>query len=625
MHGVLFFLIWGILSILMLCSFDMLSWSLGRRGWQRFLSTFLLFYAQMLLTEFTLGLTAILTRLTVLSLNLLVTGVTVLWVTRGWRSLWRLYVRSCVNSIRQVASELLQDPLCLALYAIGAGLILWIIFLGVLFPVTDIDGNAYHMTFVAQAIQSHSIYDAPTSITWLTGYPKGAELMQLWSVIITHRDLVADLTQVPFIFLGVVSLYALSRRLGVRKRDARFASLLFLFIPIVINQAKTTYIDIILCSLFFAALAIATKRRPSRLDLILEGIVFSLILSVKSTGLLFVCACLPFLVANILKLEQGRVLPAYKEYTKKLSLVAAPVAFGVYWYIKDWVLYHSPLYPFGLKVAGLQLFPGRSFQEFIAGAFSNASILPSGKLSRVWFVWTEQKDWFGCMYNYDATFSGLGPMWFVLLLPSIIVGIVIGLYRRNYLLLAVLLVVGAVFLAYPADFYTRYTMFIVLIGIICFGFASSVLGEPVRTFMRLFALLLALNVIGTTFTLCNFTPAVIRDQIVSFRQGNPRAGVAYTNAVGNAYRFIQGNVRSGEVVAYDSSPYLIYPLWRSDYKNKVEYIPGTQRSTWLHDVRQAQVKYIFTNLASKEHKWLQGAPGFTSVYKDGMYEIYEAQ
>jgi len=425
------------------------------------------------------------------------------------------------------------------------------------------------------------------------------------------------------LLLGVVSLYGVSLRLGVEKRDARFASLLFLFLPIVINQAKTTYVDIIFCALFFAALAIVTAKKLSRFDLVLTGITFSLLVSVKSTGLLFVAACLPFLFMNVLVFKKRKLVPDTRRYLISLLLVCTPMVFGLFWYVKDWVQYGSPLYPFGLNVLGVSIFPGRNFQDFIAGAFSNFSVMPSGTLARVWFVWTEQKDWFGCLYNYDSTFSGLGPMWFTLLIPSAVIGAVLAIRRRNYLLLSLAVVLGFLFLLYPANFYTRYTMFIALVGVVALGLICTVFGGALRTFARGVAIVLGLIVIATTFTLCNFNPAAIANQIGADRASDRRSGLVYQGTIGSAYTFLQHRMKAGETVVYDSSPYYIYPLWKSDFSNRVIFIPAKNQAVWYANVKQDHVTYVFTSLASKEHTWAQQNKALRNIYKDDAHAIYQ--
>lgn len=618
------FVIWGLLSLSILITYDTLSFALGRKGWERFLSTFLFFYSHVILSEFILGLVSLLTSTSLLILNIvLLIGLALILRKRFGKEIFKNYQLSLRKSITAGCRSLTGDGLFIGLLVLAAVTVLWVVLLGVLFPVLDYDGNSYHMTFIANAIQNHNIYDVQTSLSWLKGYPKGGELVQMWNVMIPKNDMLADLAQVPFVILGIVAVYGMSLRIGVEKQTARFTSLLLLFLPVMINQAKSTYVDIIFNALFLAALAIVIKKRLSRVDLILLGIVYSLLISVKSTGLLLVAVTLPLLAFYLVDFRGRKLIYNTKQNLERIGLILLPMAFGLFWYVKDFILYKSPLYPFGLDAFGHSIFPGKSFQEFISTAFTNFSVMPHSHILRLWFVWTEQKDWFGCLYNYDATFSGLGPIWFIVLLPSVVVALTLAIRKKNYIFLGLALVLLITLAVYPADFYARYTIFIVALGILAYGLVANVLWRPVKIIMSLILLWLVYNVIGTTFTLCNYTPKAVREQLYEFRIGTPRDSALYSTTLGNSYSFLQHRIQPGEVVAYDSRPYYIYPLWRPDFANKVVYIPANDKNQWLKGIAKEKVRYILTNVKSKEHGWAEQS-NLKSIYKDQVNEIYQA-
>lgn len=611
-----------VLSLLMLACIDLGSYLLGRRGWARFLSSFLLFYAQIIVTEFFLGALSILTSPTLIVLNLLVSGgVLYLLSKRFGTKKCHQYPAALRASWREFWTQLRGDPLWSVLLALAVIFVGWVVFLGIIFPATDFDGNSYHLTFAAQVVQNHNFFDVPTSLTWLNGYPKGGEFMQMWSLLISHNDLVTDLTQVPFALLAVYALYSLAVTLGAAKRQARFSALLFVFLPIVLNQLKTTYVDVMLCALFFAGLAQVARRRLGQLDLLLVGIIFSLLISVKSTGFLFVAALTPLLVWNVytgLKPAARRVV---KSYLKPALLIIAPMAFGAYWYIKDYIFYGSPIYPFGFKLAGISIFPGKTFQEFAAAAVGQLTALPHGSLSRIWFVWTEQKDWFGCLYNYDTNYAGFGPVWFIVLLPAILVAGYRAVRRGNRLALAVGATIIGLFAIYPSDYYTRYTIFVTALGVLALSLILTHIHKLAANLVKLLSILLVLSVIGTNFVLCNYPPGLVKDQLKSFIHGDER-GPAYSGTLGVAFTTIESDVQPGDVVAYDSSPYFIYPLWRPDFKDRVIYIPAKSSASWYQQLARDHVRYVFTTINSKENRWAH-QHGTHSIYKDVMYEIFK--
>jgi hypothetical protein len=609
------------LSALMILSIDLYSFSLGRKKWSRFIFSFLMFYSQIIVTEFLLGSLSIINSKTLSVLNIFIACLLLIYVQRkNSKGYIRKYFKSWNLTFKDSIENLKSDPLFTALLLLGLGFIAWVILLGVLFPATDFDGNSYHLTFIANVIQNHNFFDAPTSLTWLAGYPKGGEFIQMWSAIIARNDMFTDLTQLPFVALGIYALYNLCVTLGADKKNARFSALLFLFVPVVLNQLKTTYVDVMLCTLFFASMAIILKKKMLRADYILLGITYSLIISIKSTGFLFVLSTLPLLAWTLYSDNVKGHKKPFLNLIKPLPWIIAPTIFGLYWYIKDFVLYGSPIYPFGFKLLGKSVFPGQTFQDFAAGAVSQLKDLPSGCTQRIWFVWTEQKDWYGCLYNYDTNYAGLGPIWFIILIPAIILCLYYGFKKRNFKLLAVGASIIGLFVIYPTNYYSRYTMFIISLGIISLSIVLSSLNNKMVPFIKAFVVLIALSVLATNFVLCNFPPRTVTEQLKSVLSGSER-GAIYSNMPGKAFVFIEQTVKPKEVIVYDSSPYFIYPLWNPDFSNEVKYVPAQNVATWNQGLKDNKAKYVFTTIGSKENLWAKNE--MMSIYKDEMYEVFK--
>src|SRR3989344_3891409 len=601
----------------MLLSIDLLSYSLRRSGWSRFVSTFLLFYSQIIITEFSLGLFSVLGIYSLAALNILLsTGIVFAVRWRFGRKTLSAYISNAWQSLVAAKSLVRKDPLWGILIFLAVAFVGWIIFLGVIFPIHDFDGYSYHLTYIGNLIQNHTFLDAPTSLTWLTGYPKGGEFIQAWSVLLTHSDMLSELSQIPFLLLGVYALYELSTRIGAYKKQARFAAILFVFLPVVLNQLKTTYVDVMLCSLFFAGLAMVVRRKLKRLDFVLIGIIFSLLISLKPTGILFVLALIPLLLWNVYK-SYGRVL---RSYLWPLLLVILPAFFGLYWYIKNLLVYGNPIYPFGFKLAGVSIFSGRTFQELAATAVQSTS-LPNEYLQRIWFVWTEQKDWFGCLYNYDTNYAGLGPIWFIILVPAVVLSIFFAIKQRNALFAAVTLTIITLFAVYPANYYSRYTMFITAIGVMALALTMTHTRWLTNNLIRILCIFLALFIILTNFALCNFGPLAVKEQIKSLDSSSPERGSHFSIFPGRAFVELEKNVQPGDVVVYDSKPFFIYPLWESDFSNRVVYIPAPDNRYWLKELANISADYVFTTFNSPENNWAEGK--LESIYKDEMYEIFK--
>ncbi len=616
-------IIWVLLSVVMLIALDILSFALRRKGWRRFVSTFLLLSIQIVLTEFLLGIATLLTRELIILVNILISLAILLYTTKTFNvDIFAKYYKSTVANIINSWKLWRKDYLFVILFILASLILLWISFLAFIFPATDFDGNAYHLTFIANAIQNHDIYDVSTSLKWLNGYPKGGELLQMWGVIVPHNDIFVDLAQLPFIILGVISLYEISLILGVKKRDARFVALIYVFIPIVLNQIKTAYVDVMLCSLFFAALAMVLQKKITKLDIFLLGTIYSLILSIKFTGIILIITTLPFFIYQ-LYIKNGKVFKGrIGTYIKQLGLLLIPLTFAAYWYVKNLVVYGTPLYPFGFKMFGFSIFPGKTFQEFAADAISSQSVFPQESLKKIWFVWTEQKDWWGCFYNYDSNYTGLGPIWFIILIPAIIVALLFAFKYKKYRYLYVSIAIILTFLIYPSNYYSRYTLFIVGFGIISLGIVFSIISTKLSNLVKGIVIILSLLVISTNFTLCNYSPLIIKEQIRTFiNRSGP--GKAYENSIGPAYIFLQSSIKDGETVVYDSSPYFIYALWKPGFTNRVIYVSENSPTEWLNKINVNNARFVFTSIGSKEHQWSAKDLNLKSIYKDSQYEIFQ--
>ena len=616
-------ILWFALSLYILFTVDIFSFAIGRSGWRRFISTFILFYLQVILSEFILGISSLLTSKILVFTNLALSSIILFAIIKvNKQNLFSVYVNKNTEILSGLWKKIKNDRLFIVLLILFACLLFWIIFVGIISPAIDWDGNSYHLTFIAYAIQNHNIFDVNTSLAWLKGYPKSGELIEMWSIIVAKNDVFADLSQLPFLLLGVFSLYKIATSIGAKKTDARFVALLYLFFPIVINQLKTSYIDVILCSLFFASIALALEKKLAKLDLLLMGIIYSLIISLKYTGFLFMFVSLPILFYSLYVLNSKKINHQLSWYSKKLILVILPASLGLFWYIKNLVLYHNAFYPFGFKLFGVTIFGGKTFQSFASSA-SVGLALPHSYLNKIWFVWTEQRNWFGCFYNYDTNYAGLGPIWFVVMLPATILSLYLALKNKNYLYLWLTILVGIIFIIYPANYYTRYTMFISIVGVYSLGLLLSNMAVAYKNIVKFITIILALIVIQTNFTFCNFSPSVIVAQYNSFMAGNSRMGPAYQNTIGVAYIKLQSQIKPNEVVAYDSSPNFIYPLWNRSYSDKVIYIPANNSKEYFDGINANKVKYLFIDFGSKEYKWIAASNLNKPIYKDDQYEIYK--
>jgi hypothetical protein len=573
MFSIIFgFLVMLILTIGVFFSFEILLFKANKQE-LRVLFSFILLISQIIISETILGLLGLLTSLNLVVIILLPLLALYYYLLRkGGKRLFIDYKENLKKEIKSFFSLAFSNAASLVLTFLAVLVISWIVFLGMLFPVTDVDGNGYHLPFIASAIQNESILNTPSDQPWVYTYPKSAELLQMWTMIFSKNDLLVDLVQIPFALLAVYCIYKIALKLGADKNKAYFSSLLFLFIPIISNQLKTTYVDVIVPALFLAGLLVSLGLKKKLINYFILGLISALLISLKITGVLFVIGYSPFLLADFFSEKDT------KEKIKKVITFATPVfIIGFYWYFKNLLLFKNPIYPFGISLFGFDIINGRSFPDLLEGMILPG--VPKGFFARIWFSWTEQKDWWGCLYNYDSNYSGLGPLWFVFLLPGYLVGTLYSVIKKEYNLLTLSLVGIALFLIYPGNYLPRYTIFIVAIGIILFARLTSAFSSKKYLNILYFSIIVvAFSIFLNNLFFCNFTAITIQRQLKQFSLLSK--GPFYSTYFSPTFTYINENAKKNETVVYGEGLYHIYPLWNNTLSNKVIYYPEVNEAVW---------------------------------------------
>ena len=183
------------------------------------------------------------------------------------------------------------------------------------------------------------------------------------------------------------------------------------------------------------------------------------------------------------------------------------------------------------------------------------------------------------------------------------------------------LTIITLFAVYPANYYSRYTMFITAIGVMALALTMTHTRWLTNNLIRILCIFLALFIILTNFALCNFGPLAVKEQIKSLDSSSPERGSHFSIFPGRAFVELEKNVQPGDVVVYDSKPFFIYPLWESDFSNRVVYIPAPDNRYWLKELANISADYVFTTFNSPENNWAEGK--LESIYKDEMYEIFK--
>jgi dolichyl-phosphate-mannose-protein mannosyltransferase len=378
-------------------------------------------------------------------------------VATRWRHVsWpqRARLRRAGSAIREAVS---WPPAAMAMLLMAATLV-WRVVLAVRLPVIDVAGWEYHLVNVDVWLQSNQIVRVSQN-AWTDGWPAGGELLTTWLAAFTRTDSLAGFTGLLPIPLGMVAVAGLARSFGADRRPALLAGLLFGMTPALVALAGTSYVDPATTAGVLATwwLGLRALRDRGRSTALLCGVAAGLAAGTKDTSLFLVA---PIVAAVAVAAgwevmtggEPGRRRQQLTSHAaQRLALCLLPVLIlGGSWYIKNLLVHGNPIYP--IAVGPLAGIPPDSFAK-TSRQFARLSWIE--QIARAWTA-----DWHLLHYKYNERPGGFGRAWLAIV-PLALAGTGV-LYRarrwREIALVVVPAVVG--YIALPAAWYARYTLFL---------------------------------------------------------------------------------------------------------------------------------------------------------------------
>ena len=164
-------------------------------------------WAQIFLVVLLLGLGGFLYGYLVLGINAGITGA-LLWMTRGPLPA-RKHCRRSPN-----------DPLLLALAAVGAITFLWFAILNIFYPTGGYDDFVFHVPAAAYFVQYHSIRRfAVTPVQdGINCAAKLGEMFSVWQYFVTRNDRLIGFWELGMYAQYLIAVYGLCRELGSSAR-----------------------------------------------------------------------------------------------------------------------------------------------------------------------------------------------------------------------------------------------------------------------------------------------------------------------------------------------------------------------------------------------------------------------
>jgi len=216
-------------------------------------------------------------------------------------------------------------------------------------PLTLYDSLSYHLLFPARWLQEHRLFliATPFSDEAQAYAPANGELVFAWLMAPFHGDLVARVGQLPFYLLIAVALYALCRRLGATPGRAAYVPAFFLLARPIVEQAVGADVDLVCWAMFLTSFYlgfIALGSGDAR-DWALWGVSAGLYFGTKYVSLVYAPLVLAVPLLNGVRRQPLWALPGL-------------IAFAAPWYLRNWIVAGSPIYPSSVAVAGWTIAQG---------------------------------------------------------------------------------------------------------------------------------------------------------------------------------------------------------------------------------------------------------------------------
>jgi hypothetical protein len=227
-------------------------------------------------------------------------------------------------------------------------------------PSTLPDTLAYHLPMVVDWFQQHRL--TPFYLPWAdfanSYFPGNGHLVYLWVFAPLGSDLLVNgANLLLWASLGLGFLYA-SRKLGVSARVSSAVALIFVLTPLSLSQSLDQTLDVASGAFFLLAMGHLLRFGQSRRTwhLVLFSLCAGLVLGTKYSGPAYV-ALLSAAYLMILWLLRCR-MSAGRRLAMMGVFAAGTLLVGGWWYVRNFVLAGNPMYPMDVSPFGATIFLG---------------------------------------------------------------------------------------------------------------------------------------------------------------------------------------------------------------------------------------------------------------------------
>ncbi|AOQ24887.1 hypothetical protein MTAT_03040 [Moorella thermoacetica] len=456
--------------------------------------------------------------------------------------------------------------------------------------------------------------DLSVAFNWANVYPLNAELNALWIMVLTGNDLLVDATQFPYVVIGALATFGLSRSGGAGRNASILASMLFLLTPMVLIHLRVAYVDAAFGSMIAAALYLFLRWQEERnleYALIL-GLAIGLMMGIKATGIAFAGVFVLAIVASGFWQYRQGVSGNRALWLQITVILLALMATGTFWYLRTWWFYGNPVYPVEIQVLGWKL-PGMgSVSRLFMTANTPEAYRGRNIILNILTSWLELGNE---SYNYYSRTRGLGPAWAALALPAILPFTFSAWRRRRAPVLWMVGLTLIFLILQPAAWWPRYVLYVVPVGLAAMAWVYDRLDPRLKTAV---AGIMILNLVVAT----GLTLVETLDKLPAAMRLDP-AHRTFGELYFSDYAWVDQLPPSR--IGYTPMAW-IYPLY-GGLRNQVELVDGTTAESWREAIIRQGLDFVVTNTQYGDYdRWALSLPDLLTPYRKGeMINVYRVR
>jgi hypothetical protein len=315
----------------------------------------LLSATQIVLAEIALGAAGELRFYPLVGLHLGLTGMVAsaaFWRRQSGAAASRPHASTWRDAVREMGGS------GFALAGLSAFLVTWMTLAAWLLPPRGVDDLAYHLPPLLEAVQTGKLTLLDVSLRRQFAMPMAGDFLALWPVVFFHALTWADLVQFVVACFGAVVLAAMARSLGVRRADAAFIGALFLYVPVVMGQSGSVYVDVTLAVSHFVLVYAALRywQQGAWIHLVMAGLAAGFGLGVKYSMLAAIAFVQPLIWLRLWR--DGSLASAARRYAVAIALALVVPA---YWLVRNYITTGFAFYPYELGLTGLTTLSGTAY------------------------------------------------------------------------------------------------------------------------------------------------------------------------------------------------------------------------------------------------------------------------